>query len=193
MRSSCAPVCTRFAASVHTERTQMSTMYRMPKGQWRAQVRRKGRCTMSPPAPDMQHTATGEQLSGNAPEGRPLQATRRSMKAVIRRLKDDRGGTPLADLTRERLIMNARQRARDGTGPATLAVDLAGLHPDGADPCGSDARDCGQHRGCAPGTRAPILRSLSRRVPLDAFVNKGWLALPGTSAFRLRASPRDRA
>lgn len=103
----------------------MSTMYRMPKGQWRAQVRRKGRCTMSPPAPDMQHTATGEQLSGNAPEGRPLQATRRSMKAVIRRLKDDRGGTPLADPTRERLIMNTRQRARDGAGPATLAVDLA--------------------------------------------------------------------
>lgn len=47
------------------------------------------------------------------------------MKAVIRRLKDDPGGTPLADLTRERLIMNTRQRARDGAGPATLAVDLA--------------------------------------------------------------------
>jgi hypothetical protein len=103
----------------------MSTIYRMPKGQWRAQERRKGRCTMSPPAPDMQHTATGEQLSGNHPEGRPLQAPRRSIKAVIRRLKDDPGGAPLADPTRERLIMNTRQRARDGAGPATLAVDLA--------------------------------------------------------------------
>lgn len=50
---------------------------------------------------------------------------RRSMKAGLRRLKDDPGGAPLADLTCERLIMNARQRARDGAGPATLAADPA--------------------------------------------------------------------
>ncbi|MGA1341724.1 MAG: hypothetical protein ACO33A_01560 [Hyphomonas sp.] len=54
--------------------------------------------------------------------GKPL---RRSKEAVLRRLKEDLGDTSLANLTRERLIMSGRQRAKDGAGPATLAIDHA--------------------------------------------------------------------
>jgi integrase len=54
--------------------------------------------------------------------GKPL---RRSKDAVLRRLRDELGDTPLSNLTRERLILYGRQRAKDGAGPATLAIDLA--------------------------------------------------------------------
>jgi integrase len=54
--------------------------------------------------------------------GKPL---RRSKEAVLERLKADLGDTPLANLTRERLIMFGRQRAKDGAGPATLAIDIS--------------------------------------------------------------------
>ncbi len=54
--------------------------------------------------------------------GKPL---RRSKEAVLERLKAELGDTPLANLTRERIIMFGRQRAKDGAGPATLAIDIS--------------------------------------------------------------------
>lgn len=54
--------------------------------------------------------------------GKPL---RRSKQHVLERLRKEIGETPLANLTRERLILYGRQRAKDGAGPATLAVDIS--------------------------------------------------------------------
>lgn len=54
--------------------------------------------------------------------GKPL---RRSKEAVLARLRAELGDTPLSNLTRERLINYGRQRAKEGAGPATLAVDIS--------------------------------------------------------------------
>jgi hypothetical protein len=54
--------------------------------------------------------------------GRPL---RRSKRSVLNRLRVELGATPLSGLTRDRLIQYGRQRAKDGAGPATLAVDIS--------------------------------------------------------------------
>ncbi|MEZ5937424.1 MAG: site-specific integrase [Hyphomonadaceae bacterium] len=54
--------------------------------------------------------------------GKPL---RRSKRSVLNRLRVELGATPLSGLTRDRLIQYGRQRAKDGAGPATLAVDIS--------------------------------------------------------------------
>lgn len=54
--------------------------------------------------------------------GKPL---RRSKDHALQRLRREIGETPLANLTRERLVMYGRQRAKEGAGPATLAVDIS--------------------------------------------------------------------
>ncbi|MES1197312.1 MAG: tyrosine-type recombinase/integrase [Pseudomonadota bacterium] len=54
--------------------------------------------------------------------GKPL---RRSKEYVLERLREELGGTPLTNLTRERIILYGRQRAKAGAGPATLAVDIS--------------------------------------------------------------------
>lgn len=54
--------------------------------------------------------------------GKPL---RRSKAAVLESLRRDLGDTALSNLTRERLVLYGRQRAKDGAGPATLAVDIS--------------------------------------------------------------------
>ena len=54
--------------------------------------------------------------------GKPL---RRSKAAVLESLRRDLGETALSNLTRERIVMYGRQRAKDGAGPATLAVDIS--------------------------------------------------------------------
>jgi integrase len=54
--------------------------------------------------------------------GKPL---RRSKRHVLNRLRTDLGDLPLSQLTREKLIQYGRQRAKDGAGPATLAVDIS--------------------------------------------------------------------
>ncbi|WP_396272587.1 hypothetical protein [Hyphomonas sp.] len=129
----------------------MSTIYRMPKGQWRAQVRRKGRyvfqCFIR--RKDAEEWALkverrvdrGERVSKNIPDHLSTsahlanlhiadmleagKALRRSKTYSPDKLKAKLGHVRLEVLDRERIIMNARQRARDGAGPATLAVDLA--------------------------------------------------------------------
>jgi integrase len=50
---------------------------------------------------------------------------RRSKRAVLRRLREELGTTPLNQLTREKLIGYGRARAEQGAGPATLAVDIS--------------------------------------------------------------------
>ena len=50
---------------------------------------------------------------------------RRSKRAVLARLRAELGSTPLNQLTREKLIGYGRERAEQGAGPATLAVDIS--------------------------------------------------------------------
>lgn len=54
--------------------------------------------------------------------GKPL---RRSKRHVLNRLRTELGDLALSQLTREKLIQYGRQRAKDGAGPATLAVDIS--------------------------------------------------------------------
>lgn len=54
--------------------------------------------------------------------GRPL---RRSKRHVLNRLRDELGDTPLSQLTREKLVQYGRERAKQGAGPATLAIDIS--------------------------------------------------------------------
>lgn len=50
---------------------------------------------------------------------------RRSKAAVLQALKDSLGPVKLPQLNRERLIEFGRKRAKQGAGPATLAIDLS--------------------------------------------------------------------
>jgi hypothetical protein len=50
---------------------------------------------------------------------------RRSKAAVMESLKDALGTVKLPQLNRERLIEFGRKRAKQGAGPATLAIDLS--------------------------------------------------------------------
>ncbi len=50
---------------------------------------------------------------------------RRSKAAVMAALKDALGSVKLSALNRERLIEFGRKRAKQGAGPATLAIDLS--------------------------------------------------------------------
>jgi len=54
--------------------------------------------------------------------GRP---PRRSKAAVLEALKEALGTVTLPKLNRERLIEFGRQRAKEGAGPATLAIDFS--------------------------------------------------------------------
>lgn len=54
--------------------------------------------------------------------GKPL---RRSKDHVLRRLKLELGSEQVSGLTRERLIRYGRERAAEGAGPATLAIDIS--------------------------------------------------------------------
>lgn len=50
---------------------------------------------------------------------------RRSKEAVLERLRKDRGDVPLNQLTRERIIKYGRERAKQGAGPSTVAIDIS--------------------------------------------------------------------
>nr|WP_233285812.1 site-specific integrase [Bradyrhizobium brasilense] len=54
--------------------------------------------------------------------GRP---PRRSKAAVLEALKEELGSTKLPRLDRQRLIEYGRKRAKEGAGPATLAIDMS--------------------------------------------------------------------
>ena len=77
---------------------------------------------------------------------------RRSRAAVMASLKTELGSVKLPALNRERLIEFGRKRAKQGAGPATLAIDLS-LHPHNHNARRRCARHQGFSRGSPPSTR----------------------------------------
>ena len=129
----------------------MATIVRLKSGSYRVQVRRKGQYASKTflrksDADDWAVQTARDIDSGKKPSkrvrrdtqtlghlidlhlndlaevGRPL---RRSKEHVLRRLKEDIGETPLKDMTKAELIAFGRQRAKEGAGPATLAIDFS--------------------------------------------------------------------
>lgn len=129
----------------------MSTIYRMPKGQWRAQVRRKGRyvsqCFVR--RKDAEEWALkmerrvdrGESVSKNIPDDLSTfshlidlhiwdmlevgKALRRSKTYSLEKLKARLGHVRLEVLDRERIIQFGRERRADGAGPPTISADIS--------------------------------------------------------------------
>ncbi|MES1158960.1 MAG: tyrosine-type recombinase/integrase, partial [Terricaulis silvestris] len=128
----------------------MAVIVQLKSGSWRVQVRRKGQYASKTflrksDADEWAVQAAREidsvkkpakRIQGEAPTlgqlidlhindltdvGKPL---RRSKDHVLRRLKQDIGDTPIAELTKSELIKFGRRRAKEGAGPATLAVDF---------------------------------------------------------------------
>ena len=129
----------------------MASFTQLPSGNWRVQVRRKNRyvaetfrrrkdgeewaldmeCNIdrsgSPkPRAAVRAKTFGDiidlHVEGMLEVGRP---PRRSKAAVMEALKEDLGSTKLPRLNRERLIEYGRKRAKEGAGPATLAIDMS--------------------------------------------------------------------
>lgn len=132
----------------------MATIIRTKEGNWRAQVRRKGK-----------YASQTFRLKGLASEwaieqerlidigcepisrrigtpktiadlinlhiadlrevGKPI---RRSKNAVLEALKRDVGATRISNLNRSALIKYGKMRAKQGAGPVTLSVDLSYIH-----------------------------------------------------------------
>lgn len=128
----------------------MATVYKRA-GKWRVQIRRDGHCLSKAfhrksdadewvreveRAIDKQIDPSARRVSRKdtfaslidlhiddlGEVGKPL---RRSKRHVLNRLRTELGDLPLSQLTREKLIQYGRQRAKDGAGPATLAVDIS--------------------------------------------------------------------
>src|SRR6516165_6495152 len=129
----------------------MATFTQLPSGNWRVQVRRKNRYVSesfrrrkdgedwaldmernidrsgSPkPRVAVQARTFGDLIDLHVEDmqevGRP---PRRSKAAVLEALKEALGTVKLSKLNRERLIEFGRKRAKEGAGPATLAVDFS--------------------------------------------------------------------
>lgn len=121
------------------------------RGKWRAQVRRQGHALIKtfafkhdaeiwvrdaersidqerdptirrPSRKDSFASLIDLHIDDLTAHGKPI---RRSKAAVLRRLRKELGELPVAQLTRERLIAYGRDRAKQGAGPATLAVDVS--------------------------------------------------------------------
>jgi integrase len=129
----------------------MATFTQLGSGNWRAQVRRKGRYVAETfrrrkdaeewaldtercidrgvalrPRSREQARTLGDLISLHIEDmhevGKPL---RRSKAAVMEALKTSLGGVKIADLNRERLIEFGKRRARQGAGPTTLSIDFS--------------------------------------------------------------------
>lgn len=136
----------------------MASFTLLRSGAWRVQVRRKGAYVaetflrkteaqdwareaeiaidrgLKPPrrgqpAPKKGQTTLGHLIDLHIADmndvGRELA---RSKKFVLATLKDRLGRLSFEALTRERLVEYGRERAREGAGPATLAIDFAYLN-----------------------------------------------------------------
>jgi integrase len=130
----------------------MATFIQLPSGSWRVQVRRKNRDVAetfrrrkdgeewaldiernidrsgSPkPRAALRVRTFGDLIDLHVEDmqevGRP--PPRRSKAAVLEALKESLGTVKLPHLNRERLIEFGRKRAKQGAGPATLAIDFA--------------------------------------------------------------------
>ena len=129
----------------------MASFTQLPSGNWRVQVRRKSRyvaetfrrrkdgeewaldmeCNIDRSGSPKPRAAVRAKTFGDIIDlhvedmlevGRP---PRRSKAAVMEALKEDLGSTKLPRLNRERLIEYGRKRAKEGAGPATLAIDMS--------------------------------------------------------------------
>jgi integrase len=129
----------------------MATFTQLASGNWRVQVRRKGRYV----AETFRRRKDGEEWALDTercidrgvsvrPRVREKIRTlgdlinvhiedmkevgkppRRSKAAVMEALKVSLGGVKIPDLTRERLIEHGKRRAKQGAGPTTLAIDFS--------------------------------------------------------------------
>lgn len=129
----------------------MANFSKLPSGRWRAQIRRKQKSASKTfrLRGEAERWATeqedrlnrGESLTsrrdGNsdtlgdmielhlADMAEVGKAARRSKEATLLRLQDTIGTIRLPNLTRERIIEFGRARAKDGAGPATIAIDIS--------------------------------------------------------------------
>jgi len=129
----------------------MSVIVKLPSGNWRAQVRRKGKYisnTFRRRADADTWTLETERTidKGLDPKSiNPRSVTtfsdvidlhiqdmlevgkkiRRSKSAVLESLKLTLGGYRLQEITRSMLIDYGKKRAKQGAGPATLAIDIS--------------------------------------------------------------------
>jgi integrase len=130
----------------------VAVIVQLKSGSWRAQVRRKGQYASKTflrksDADDWAIQTARDIDSGKKPSPRVRAATqntlgslidmhlddladtgkplRRSKEAVLRRLKEDIGDLAVSDLTKQKLVQFGRRRAKEGAGPATLAIDFS--------------------------------------------------------------------
>jgi integrase len=128
----------------------MATFKQLPSGNWRVQIRRKGRYLSetfrrwkdadtwaldverridrgeSPASrARVDPTTFGHLVDLHVDDmvevGKP---PRRTKRTTLDQLKRDFGNTKLRDLTRERFIQFGKDRAKEGAGPATLSMDI---------------------------------------------------------------------
>ena len=145
------PYCTRSAHEIKMECTRMPVIVKLPSGNWRAQVRRKGkyisntfrrRSDADTWALETERTID-KGLDPKIINPRSVQTfsdiidlhiqdmqevgktIRRSKSAVLEALKLTLGGYRLQEITRSVLIDYGKKRAKQGAGPATLAIDLS--------------------------------------------------------------------
>lgn len=147
------PLFISLCAHAGEECTQVATYTKLGSGNWRVQIRRKGRYVSE----TFRHKKDAEEWAldierridkGEEPTalkksqikflsdlvdihneymrevGRPA---RRSKGAVLEALKAQLGSVRICDLSRERLIDYGRRRAKEGAGPATRAIDFSFL------------------------------------------------------------------
>ena len=129
----------------------MATFTQLVSGNWRVQVRRKTRYVtetfrrrkdgeewalemernidrngLSKPRALGKLRTRGDLIGLHDQDMREVgKPPRRSKAAVMESLKDARGTVKLPRLNRERLIEFGRKHAKQGAGPATLAIDLS--------------------------------------------------------------------
>jgi integrase len=128
----------------------MASFNKLPSGQWRAQVRRRGqqvsRCfRLKSQAEAWAREAETAMLTGKSEKSvRVTEKTtfgtlvdlhiedmrevgkspRRSKQKSLEKLKRDLGRVVLRDLSRERLIAFGKSRSKEGAGPVTIGMDL---------------------------------------------------------------------
>lgn len=128
----------------------MPSVSKLPSGRWRVQIRRRGRSTSktfrlksdaerwalrqetrieygeTPTTSSIPHHTLGDlidlHLNDMAEVGK---ASQRSKDMTLQRLKRDIGSWRVSGITREDVLEFGRTRAKQGAGPATLAIDLS--------------------------------------------------------------------
>ena len=145
------PYCTHSAHVLKKECTRMPVITKMPSGNWRAQVRRKGRYVSNSFKRRADADAWAIEAERTIDKGLDPRSVnprkvrsfgdiidlhiqdmlevgkiiRRSKNAVLEALKITLGGYRLEEMTRSTLIDYGKKRAKQGAGPATLAVDFS--------------------------------------------------------------------